>query len=587
MRRSVRVLAASTLIAAVAFSVESSAQDKKPDTPPPPPAAAPAAPGTPAPAQGTPAPAQGTPAPAPSGQQDKIDIGGVLDSWYKIYQGSQVAGYSHEVLTRARPGNPFRYTYASDSEVELTVPDPKDPKKTTTRTESSRIENAQLDDTYSPITMTRRDNKEETVFEAKVITDDTKRIDMVIGAGPDHKSFPVSPDEEVHFSRFLMFISLRQNGKLAKPGTQRALLFEPRGDDSSPISEIQIEVHEMVKRAYFEKKEVSVTKVSYLKPPPAPNRDAELMEAYIDKFGRIVEETTRGGVRRVIVKDETDAVGQNERVRPGGRRDPFRKDLGGATAGAKGDEKDLRPEVDPKNIAKALKEIEGLIEELKKAKDEKREDEGQKIYDRLIAYFATIRQIAAGSTPGLTPIELARVDALRAQTEEVWGGLERLMKQLRGIYVQVTDAFNRDDCGMMEKGIEDLKKALRERKELDDTPQMAQVLKWVGELEPLVNKCKTRIELSKKKLVLTGTILHEDVQVMPVDVSVSIGGHLMGGVQDVKFTKPNRIAVINEKMYRVGDVVEGEGVRVEKIWAFGIQVSLREETRDVGIRQQK
>jgi hypothetical protein len=66
---------------------------------------------------------------------------------------------------------------------------------------------------------------------------------------------------------------------------------------------------------------------------------------------------------------------------------------------------------------------------------------------------------------------------------------------------------------------------------------------------------------------------------------MNLFGVFVGGVQDVRFTKPNRIAVINEKMYRVGDTVVGEGVRVEKIWAFGIQVSLREETRDVGIRQ--
>ncbi|MBV8880218.1 MAG: hypothetical protein JO332_09660 [Planctomycetaceae bacterium] len=137
----------------------------------------------------------------------------------------------------------------------------------------------------------------------------------------------------------------------------------------------------------------------------------------------------------------------------------------------------------------------------------------------------------------------------------------------------------------MEKGIEDLKKAVATRKELEETKELAQILKWIGELEPLVNKCKTRIELSRKKLVLTGTLLHEDVQVLPVDVSINAFGHVVGGIQDVRFTKPNRIAVINDKMYRVGDVVEGEGVRVEKIWAFGIQVSLREETRDVGIRQ--
>src|SRR5579862_250348 len=561
MRRSVRVLVASTLIAAFALSLDGAAQDKKPEAPPPAPGA------------------------VPAGQQDKIDIGATLDSWYKVFQKDQVVGYAHEYLRRAPPGNAYRYTYTADSEMELMVPDPKDPKKEIARTESLRIQKTQLDDTYAPVALERTDIRDESNVVSTVVTEDSnRRIDMVVGT--ERKSFPVNPDEEVHFSRFLMFISLRQNGKLAKPGTQRAMLFEPRSDDQSPICEVQLEVHEMVKRAYFEKKEVSVTRVSYLKPPPAPTRDSELLEAYIDKFGRIVEESTRSGVRRVIVKDEAEAVGQNERVRPGGRRDPFRKDLATAPAkGKEGEDRQLGPEVDPKNIAKSLKEIEALMEELKKAKDEKRDDEGQKLYDRLIAYFATIRQV--GLKEPLNPVEQARVEALRQQVEEIWGGLERLMKQLRGVYVQVTDAFNRDDCGSMEKGIEDLKKALANRKELDDTPQMTQILKWVGELEPLVNKCKTRIELSRKKLVLTGTLLHEDVQVMPVDVSVNVAGHLVGGIEDVKFTKPNRIAVINDKMYRVGDVVEGEGVRVEKIWAFGIQVSLREETRDVGIRQQK
>jgi hypothetical protein len=559
------MLVASTLIAASAFSLDGVAQDKKPETPPPPAGAAPVA-----------------------VQQDKIDIGNVLDSWYKIYQKDQGVGYAHEILSRARAGSQFRYSYASDSEVELMVQDPKDPKKNIVTTESMRIENGQLDDTYSPISMKRTDNRADLNVESKVLIDDTnKRIEMTVGTN-EHKTIPVSPDEEVHFSRFLMFISLRQNGKLAKPGTQRALLFEPRADEQSPIAEVQIEVHEVIKRAYFDKKEVSVTRVSYLKPPPAPSRDAELLEAFIDKFGRIVEETTRGGIRRVIVKDEVEAIGQNERPRLGGRRDPF--DKRGVFARdpnkeKEGEVKQMGPDVDPKNIAKTLKEIENLIEELKKARDEQRDDEGQKIYDRLITYFATIRQVDA-QTP-LTPVEKKRVEDLRQQVEEIWGGLERLMKQLRLVYVQITEAFNKDECGSMEKGIEDLKKAVATRKELEETPQLTQILKWIGELEPLVGKCKTRIELGRKKLILTGTMLHEDVQIVPIDVSVSIAGHQVGGIQDVKFTKPNRIAVINDKLYRVGDVIEGEGVRLEKIWAFGIQVSLREETREVGIRQQK
>ena len=57
-----------------------------------------------------------------------------------------------------------------------------------------------------------------------------EKIDVVLGSN-DRKSHAVSGDEEVHYSRFLMFVSLRQNGKLAKPGTQRAMLFSPREDD--------------------------------------------------------------------------------------------------------------------------------------------------------------------------------------------------------------------------------------------------------------------------------------------------------------------------------------------------------------------
>ena len=63
--------------------------------------------------------------------------------------------------------------------------------------------------------------------------------------------------------------------------------------------------------------------------------------------------------------------------------------------------------------------------------------------------------------------------------------LERLMKQLQGVYVRVIDAYNKDECDVMEQGIGEFKKA-QGRKELEDMPQLGQVLKWIGELEPLV-----------------------------------------------------------------------------------------------------
>jgi hypothetical protein len=568
MCRSVRVLVASTLIAALALSIDSQAQDKKP-------APAPGAPATPA--------APAAPVAAPQQQQDRIDIGNSLDSWYKIYQKDTVVGFAHEILTRAKVGNPYRYTYNADSEVELMGPDPKDPKKEVTRTESVHVDSTQLDDTYAPLSMERKDNRDGAEVTSKVAGDGTdKRIEVVVGS--DRKTYPVSPDEELHYSRFLMFISLRQNGKLSKPGTQRALLLEPRADDQSPISEVQLEIHEVVKKEYLGKKDVSVTRVTYLKPPPSSTREGELLEAFIDKFGRIVEESTRGGVRRVLVKDESEALGQNERPREGGRRDPFRKDLAMVPPKRDAGSDSKLPPIKPGDIAGTLKQIDGLLEELKKAKEDKREDEGNKTYNTLLEIFSVMRATQAGPPP-MKPEEIARFKDLQDQTEKIWGGLERLMRTLRTTYVGITDAFNKDDCDGMAKGIDELKKAAQTRKELEDTQELSKVLSWIGELEPLVNKCRTRIELGRKKIVLTGTLLHEDVQLLPVEASVNAFGFQVGGVQDVRFTKINRIAIINEKMYRVGDIVEGEGVRVEKIWAFGVQVSLREEIRDVGIRQ--
>ena len=575
MCRSVRTVGASTLFVLFAFVVEARSQDKKPETPP----------AAPQEKKQDPAPekkADPTPV-AATAQQERIDIGNNLDSWYKVFQGNEAVGYYHEVLQRAQAGQPWRYRYDSDAEIELMIPDPKDARKSTSLTESVRIR-AQLDDTYAPFSMERADNRNDAQVTSTVLTEDAgKKIDVVLGP-TDRKSFQVSSDEEVYYSRFLMFISLRQNGKLSKPGTHRARLFSPREDDKEPIAEVQLEVHDFMKREYLGKKDVPVTKVTYLKPPPAANRDAELVETYVDKFGRIVEEISRGGMRRVLVKDEIEAVGKNERVRPGARRDPFRKDLAMFfnPRAAKGDDKRGEPPPDPSNMAATFTKLENLIEDMRKAKEEKRDEEGAKAYERFLDIHASIR--ALNLQKPLPPEQMARVDSLRKQAEEVWGGVERLMKTLQAAYVRVIESYNRDECEAMEQGIGEFKKA-QTRKELEDQPQLSQVLKWIGELDPLVAKCKTRIELGKKKIVVTGTMLHEDAQMIPLDVTINFLGHQVGGIQEVRFIKPNRIAVINDKMYRVGDVVEGEGVRLEKIWAFGVQVSLREEVRDVGIRQ--
>src|SRR6185436_4179065 len=376
-------------------------------------------------------------------QQERIDIGATLDSWYKVMQGNDSIGYYHEILQRAQSGQPWRYRYDSDAEVETMIPDPKDSRKQIALTQSLRIR-AQLDDTYAPFSMERSDNLNEAQVVTTVLTEDSGRKIDIILSSTDRNTVNVSSDEEVYYSRFLMFVSLRQNGKLSKPGTIRARLFNPRVDNKDPIAEVQIEVHDFTKREYLGKKDVPVTRVTYLKPPPAPNRDSELFETFVDKFGRIVEEVTRGGLRRILVKDEIEAVGKNERVRAGARRDPFRKDLAmsyNPKSGKGGGGKEPIEPPDPSNMAATFTKLENLIEDMRKAKEEKRDEDGNKAYDRFLDIQASVRQLNIQKP--LPPEQLARIESLRKQAEDVWGGIERLMKTLQAHYVRVIEAYNR------------------------------------------------------------------------------------------------------------------------------------------------
>jgi len=525
-------------------------------------------------------------APAVGVQQDRLDIAGTLDSWYRVEFQNQPVGFVHEVLSRAQAGNPWRFNYDVDAEIELVVRDPKEPGKDTPSIQASRVR-AKLDDTYAPVDWQEFLHVNGVEVSGYISVDETGARKIEIMLSPtDRRQFQAPSEEEVYYDKTLMFISLRQSGNLARPGTRKVSLFSPQLEGKSAVAEVTFEVEEMVRREYLGKKDVAVTRVRFLKPPPAANRDAELVEAFVDKYGRMVEYVTRGQLRVLLVKGEEEAVGKDRVLRHAGRRDPFRKDLALTRAkGGEGEKKEGETIVPPTDVqqftaelAKAVK----LVEELRKAKDEGRETEGEEMYQKLLAYHTAFRKSLAVKPQGQ---ELQnQVNQLRRQAEEIWGGAERLLKKLRLVYLRITELFERDECEEMAKGIEELKKS-QARPELQDTPQVIEVNGWILKVEPLLVKCRTRMELARKKIELSGTIAYEERVFYPVDASVNVFGHSVGAATEVRFVKPSRLAVINEKVYRVGDVVEGEGVRVEKIWPQGVQVSLREETRDVGIRQ--
>jgi hypothetical protein len=560
MRRSVLVFGAVAVLGVLARTASLPAQDKKP------------------------APA-GAEAPA----QDRIEFSGSLDSWYKVLQKDNHIGYAHLVLDRVATGGAWRYTFNTDSEYELLVEDSKHPGKEVPILQSQSIR-SKLDDTYAPIDWQESDHISGIDLNTHVSPDESgaRKVEVVLSA-TDHRSFTVGSDEEVYYHPFLMFVALRQNGHLAKPGARKVGLLWPNSEGRPPTVEVSLEVGAMVKRAYLEKKDVPVTRVVFIKPPPARVREAELQEAFIDKYGRPVEWVTRGGMRTILVKSEEEAAGRSLVLRQGARRDPFRKDLamrGIKPGDGQGTDREKKEHVtignDPGSFEKTLTEAKKLLEELRKAKEEDRQADGETAYQRLLDYYEALTNYSKEHAQAAASLQ--QVEEMHRQSEEIWGGRQRLMLRLELVYNTTMMHFNRDECPDMEKGLEELKKN-QDRKELKNTQEQLKVAGWIAKVEPLVAKCKTRLELARKKIVLTGTISYEDWQQQPVDMSVSVFGHQAGGSQTVRFIKPSRMAVINEKIYRIGDMVESEGVRVDKIWPNGVQVSLRDETRDVGMRQ--
>ena len=564
MRRLLTAVGASVVLAALALVQAQERKDDGKKEEPKPPVTAPAAP-----------------------PQDKVVIPGSIESWYKVVQADQHVGYVKEILTRSGPA-PVRYDYTVLSEIETDVQDPQDPQRRQPMLETISI-NARLDDTYAPIDMSWKVNRNNMEVTHSVIQVDTGRRLETRLPNDTTKTFLIRSDVDLYYTAHLMFVAMRQNGVLTRTGLHTAKVLYPRTEDA-PVVDVQFEVKDWVQREYLGKK-VSVTRIDWVKPLPAASRDAEIVETYVDKFGRVVEEVTRGDESRVslkivLVKNEDEAVAQSTNIRLGARRDPFRKDLAmilkpADKAGAGARKTDDTVRVD--KLDEGIKLAEKLMEELKKAVERKEDEEARKRYERIIAVYIQLKDLLAKEKDA-NPETTSKVNWVKTEAERLYGGAEKIKVQAQKLYTEAMDHFNRENVQGMEKALADLRK-LESRPELVGAQQLTVIKGWIMELDPLLVRCKRRLELARKKLVLTGVVLHFEEKPQVVDASLNVFGHSVGAQHGVRFIRAMHFAIINDKMYKEGDMVEGEGVRVDRISKYSVQVSLKEETRDVGIRQ--
>ena len=236
--------------------------------------------------------------------QERAELPEDLDTWYTVIRDKQAVGYLHEGLKQAiKPG---RYEYVLECELDLK---PHAEEYTWS---------AQLDDTLTPTELASEVHSNGFPYGLVMYTGEDRRLEARPFVGePVLWTHPARDD--FHLLPTLTLYALRQNDTLSKPG--RITL---RTADARSV-EVVIEVGEPIRRAYLGK-EGWVIPVRFLKPFPAPSRETELVEAFVDRYGRIVEGKLAGGARILIAENNLEALAAvGFSVRRQGRRDIFDK----------------------------------------------------------------------------------------------------------------------------------------------------------------------------------------------------------------------------------------------------------------------
>lgn len=485
----------------------------------------------------------------PGRPQEAVQPPDPLVSWYAVFKGDAQVGYLHESLDWAAP--PDRYAYLLEAEFEISSEDGD-------LYRSLRLE-ARLDRAFRPRT------------GEGLLGIDRERTRLSISGGRIRwKDHAAGLDDRPAFVPLLLY-RMRHAGRLARPGLHRTRMFDPR-EPEAPFVDVTLDVGRTTGRDCMGRT-ATLTRVRFVSPPPSTCPEDELVEAWVDRYGRIAEAFTRGGLRAVLVRTRHEAMEPLRFLTRGWRRDPFAKEPA-MRANREVQETSL-PLVPAENLPSMLRMSRKDLDVLAGHVRARRLEDARRMSDRLLA---AIGQMRASATAERNPALLAEVDEFRDALEEVWPIAARARDEANRDWIEVLESERRDDCTRMAAALERLKRHARSPA-LAHRPEAEDVAGWIRDAGSRLERCRIRADLAAKPLHVSATAIREEPRTARFDPSVGIV-RLDDPVR-VRYTETVAEAVINGETYRVGDVVEGQDVVVERIRAHGIRVSYRGEIREV------
>lgn len=522
-------------------------------------------------------------------KQDTAKITGIVETWYKILQEKaenrvDQIGYAHERISKA---GPTKYAYFFEADMDYTPPGESGIEVEHVSLQVTFV----LEDDFDPV-----DGRLNYSYGAKSLTvevrtsPDRRFLEFKTSEGGS-AAMELDPTETFLLFDGITIFRMRQRGELAKAGEVKTSI--PAGDGGEFGSVLGV-VSKGEVREYLGKKDTFVNPLSLR---------SEFLDAgsdyVVDRYGRVVErkglliagitsDDVLKGIRMLVASDSKDAKGETTGLSARGRRDPFYK-LGVLTPVAKKKTptgKGVQRDPDEPKIVQqedAPKEIErlaGLIKDMRGQMAAGNEDLAGKTYQKFLRGYKNLRDLVLGN-----PQQLAQLDALKFDAEKIYGGADKLLGQADAMLQAIQAYLDALDRESIEKRIKDMEK-FRERLEFfNEDERRAKLEEKIRAAGKKRDQCLARIELEMKKIELTGVVISSEVVRERLRLDLTVAGAHVAIDEPVRFTRSVAYAVINNEYYREGDTVKTEGVRVDKINRQSIEVSYKDEVREVNLKK--
>jgi hypothetical protein len=504
---------------------------------------------------------------------ERLEIKQIIDSWYRIEQGTSSDTRAHRGWAREtiKPvdGQPWKYEYSY--EMVGTYAALNDEGAETLRDVRERVI-AKLDGAFDVLSIDAdlQVNSQKARLEVRSTTGG--RVAEITSLDGRGRKVTEAGDGVVMYTLPLALLRERQKGELRKPAAKEVVLVDATYDYED--MKLRRDVKTEGRLNLGGGKRVAVVPVEF-RPGRSEDAAKPVMTLLLDRYGRIAEVVgDMEAFVRTMAADEKEAKPSDVGIQPKDRRDPMSKPL--TPKKDPQDEKDAPPPpATPALIDKLLKEIERRME---RVIDAAKRDVAAA--DDLYEDFHTAAMVARKRCDA-DPVSQGVIDTYIEDAHAAVGGWEHEVRVGERYVARVKKAAEVFEEAEAEAAFAMLKplpaRVLGGR---DPAPKLE---KMVAEARRHIETIAARRELQKMDLVLTGTSTKQSAVKEIVELTVCVFQAEMKVKTTVQIWIRDEWAIVNDDVYRVGETIGATGAKVERITQWGVTVSYKGATRELGL----